>query len=128
MNSTEFRKELIKLMPGYSWTVHKATSDACLRATGTQSSGFNRLSTLRVIRTERDERTAYEVKSAGYGLRAIFLHTHTDITLARALRGLQDHYQHVAGTYASHAAALKVGRTAPTPPREGSDYQMEAAQ
>jgi len=110
----EFRAELVKIMPGYSWTVHKSSSGPYLMmATGTQSSGFNRLSTLRVIRTERDGAVAYEAKSAGYGLRARWLHANTDGTLARSLRGLQAHYERVAGTYAGHARALQSGRTAP---------------
>jgi hypothetical protein len=110
MNASEFRKELTRIMPGYSWTIHKPSSDTCMKATGIQSSGFNRLSTLRVIRTERDGAPIYEAKSAGHGTRALFLHTHIDGTLARALRGLQDHYEQTAATYASHAKALKIGR------------------
>ena len=63
MNSNEFRAELVKIMPGYSWTVRR--DPAWLRkavpapeglnvltATGTQSSGSNRLSTLEVTRRE----------------------------------------------------------------------------
>jgi hypothetical protein len=110
--SKEFRAELVKIMPGYSWTVHKSTSEAYLDATGVQSAGFNRLSTLSVIRTVRDGVVKYEAKSAGFGLRARWLHTNTDGTLARALRGLQDHYQRTAGTYASHAMALQSARNA----------------
>lgn len=108
----EFRAELVKIMPGYSWTVHKSSSEAHLRATGIQSAGFNRLSTLCVTRTVRDGVAKYEAKSAGYGLRARWLHTTTDGTLARALRGLQDHYEHMAATYSGHARALQSARTA----------------
>ncbi|KQU96821.1 hypothetical protein ASD00_18420 [Ensifer sp. Root31] len=111
MTPNEFRAELVKIMPGYSWTVHKTPKGMShLKATGTQSSGFNRLSTLSVIRRERDGQVSYEAKSAGYGLRAKWLHTNTDASLARALRGLQDHYEYTANTYRSHASALKVGR------------------
>lgn len=114
MNAKEFRAELVKIMPGYSWTVHKTPKGMTyLSATGTQSSGFNRLSTLSVVRLEEDGVASYEAKSAGFGLRARWLHTSTDGTLARALRGLQDHYEHVSNTYASHANALKKGRKAP---------------
>lgn len=113
MSSKEFRAELVKIMPGYDWTVHKPTSDTCLQATGTQSSGFNRLSTLSVIRTERDGKTSYEVKSSGYGLRAKWLYTNADGTLARALRGLQEYYERTAATYNSHASDLQQGRKAP---------------
>ncbi|PSS62492.1 hypothetical protein C6558_21070 [Ensifer sp. NM-2] len=111
MNANEFRAELLKIMPGYSWTVHKTPKGMTyLKATGIQSSGSNRLSTLSVIRRERDGQVSYEAKSAGYGLRAKWLHTTTDGTLARALRGLQDHYEYTANTYRSHASALKIGR------------------
>lgn len=110
VSAKEFRAELVKVMPGYSWTVHKSSSSVRLVATGIRSSGFNRLSTLRVTRTDRDGVPCYEAKSAGYGTRALFLHANVDGTLARALRGLQDHYEREAATYASHARALQLGR------------------
>lgn len=109
----EFRAELVKTMPGYSWTVHRTPSDALLKATGTQSSGFNRLSTLLVERRDNYAGRGfpwYEVKSAGFGLRAPFLGTNSDKTLARALRGLQQHYEAMAAKYAGHARALQAGR------------------
>lgn len=113
MNSKEFRTELVKIMPGYDWTVHKSRIEWRLEATGTQSSGFNRLSTLSVVRVEKEGgKPSYEVKSAGFGLRAKWLHAHKDGTLARALRGLQDYYEAVASTHYSHAGALKHGRKA----------------
>lgn len=108
--ANEFRKELLKIMPGYSWVVHKAHSAARIEATGSQSSGSNRLSTLSVTRHENGDKVTYEAKSAGYGLRAKWLHKHTDKTLARALRGLQSHYEAVAATHRSHAEALQRGR------------------
>lgn len=117
MNSSDFRAELAKIMPGYKWTVHmqpkysSASQDHWpLVASGIQSSGSNRLSTLEVERRERDGSVAYTARSAGYGRRAKWLHAHTDSTLARALRGLQDHYEAMASKYSSHAGALKVGR------------------
>lgn len=110
MNANEFRKELVKIMPGYDWTVHQTKAAGYLSATGAQSSGFNRLSTLRVERREQDGKIRYTAKSAGYGLRARWLHTNEDGTLARALRGLQDHYESTANTYHSHAEYLKAGR------------------
>jgi len=113
MNSKEFRAELVKIMPGYDWTVHQSRTAQRMEATGTQSSGFNRLSTLSVVRVEHEgQPPTYEVKSAGYGRRAKWLHTNNDGTLARALRGLQDHYEAVAGTHRSHADALRQGRKA----------------
>ena len=121
MNSKEFREELEKIMPGYSWTVHQDRAGKWLRekfpdtpvlmtATGIQSSGSNRLSTLEVVRRENDVCVKYTVKSSGYGRRAPWLYEHEDGTLARALRGLQDHYEQQAATYRSHAQALVTGR------------------
>lgn len=110
MKPKEFRKELEKLMPGYAWTVHQTNAVGYLSATGTQSSGFNRLSTISVTRREQDGKIRYEAKSAGYGLRAKWLHTKEDGTLARALRGLQDYYEAQANTYMAHAESMKVGR------------------
>jgi hypothetical protein len=110
-----FRAELVKIMPGYSWTVHRHTKSAVrITATGIQSSGFNRLSTLQVVRTALAGRVTYTAKSAGFGTRAKWLHENTDATLARALRGLQEHYQRVANTYRSHAARLEAGRRTET--------------
>ena len=108
--AADFRAELLKIMPGYSWTVHKSRVDGYLVATGTQSSGFNRLSTLEVTRIENDRGIDYMARSAGYGLRARWLHASKSGTLARALRGLQDHYEAVAATHRSHAESLKTGR------------------
>jgi hypothetical protein len=107
-----FRAELIKVMPGYDWTVHKSRVAGHLDATGSQSSGSNRLSTLSVVRTELDGTVQYTVKSAGYGLRAKWLHCTTDGTLARALRRLQEHYECTESTYRSHARAMQQGRIA----------------
>lgn len=121
MNSKEFRADLEKIMPGYSWTVHKPLKyrlpahladdlPEVLTATGIQSSGSNRLSTLEVKRREYDGVVTYEARSSGYGTRAPWLHECTDGTLARVLRGLQEHYERTAATYRSHAAALQTGR------------------
>lgn len=123
MNSNDFRAELVKIMPGYSWTVHKqpkryeveGLAPQPLIATGIQSSGSNRLSTLEVTRCERDGRVTYTAKSSGYGVWAHWLHENTDKTLARALRGLQRHYEHTADTYRSHAVMLQSGRQVDTP-------------
>jgi len=112
--ATLFRAELLKIMPGYSWTLGRTRKGAVtLIAVGIQSSGFNRLSTLEVRRTDIDGHVTYTVRSAGYGRRAPWLHAHTDGTLARALRGLQDHYEDVARTYRIHASDLQQGRKAP---------------
>lgn len=120
--SEDFRKELAKIMPGYDWTVHRqwrSTPDL-FEATGIQSSGFNRLSTLSVSRREREAVVWYEAKSAGYGTRAPWLHTNGDATLARALRGLQQHYEMMEATYRGHANALRSARqSTPAPDCDG---------
>jgi len=109
--STDFRAKLTKLMPGYDWTVHKAAKGATkLVATGTQSSGFNRLSTLEVTWTARESGDWYTARSAGFGRRAPWLLDSADVTLARCLRGLQDRYKHTAATYAAHERALQNAR------------------
>ena len=108
--SADFRKELLKIMPGYKWTVHKSDTTSVLCATGVQTAGFNRLSTLSVSRVERGIGPWYEVKSAGFGRRSPWLGKNADTTLARALRGLQNHYDSMASTYRRGAASLQTGR------------------
>ena len=108
-----FRAELTKIMPGFSWSVHKASGSSLMKATGTKSSGFNRLSTLVVERRDNYAGTGhpwYTVKSAGFGRRAPFLAENQDSTLARALRGLQRHYEDKAATYGAHARSLQNAR------------------
>lgn len=109
---TAFRAELLKIMPGYQWTVHHLSVAGRLMATGTRSSGRNRLSTLRVIRKDEDGKVFYEVMSAGYGRRAEWLRSFTDETLSGALRGLQSLYVREAATFIGHAKALQSGRSA----------------
>lgn len=128
MNSKEFRAELVKIMPGYDWTVHQSSVDWRMEATGTQSSGSNRLSTLSVTRIEKEgEKPTYEAKSSGYGRRARWLHTNKGGTLARALRGLQDYYEATASTHYSHAGALKQGRRAKESPAAHHVHPDDAA-
>lgn len=110
MNANKFREELVKIMPGYNWTIHQSRVPGYLSATGTQSSGFNRLSTLSVTRREQEGTARYEAKSAGFGLRAKWLHAFEGGTLASALRGLQAYYESMANTYRAHAEHIKVGR------------------
>lgn len=76
-------------------------------------SGFNRTSTLVVERFEVGNKVEYKAKSAGFGMNAYWLGEFTDSTLARALRGLQNHYQQWAGSYSGAAAALQKGRQKP---------------
>lgn len=113
MNTTEFRKEVCKIMPGYRWTVHNQLLDKdgkYLSATGIQSSGFNRLSTLKVVRTDRNGTIKYEVMYAGYGKKSPWLSSTKDGTLARALRGLQEHFEAMARTYTGAANDLQTAR------------------
>lgn len=115
MNGHAFRAELTKIMPGYNWTVHRATKGADhITATGIQSSGSNRLSTLEVKRIELNGKVTYVARSAGHGTRARWMYESADGTLARALRGLQQHYEDMANTYRSLAARLQTGRAVAT--------------
>ena len=110
MNSAEFRKELLKIMPGYRWTVHKTSNQKRLTATGIQSSGFNRLSTLQVTRTDKGGGPLYEVRSAPHGTKSPWAAEFGNVTLARALRDLQTHYQRQAANYRALAERLEKGR------------------
>ena len=127
MNAKEYRAELVKIMPGYSWTVHKQRKidlptslveelatylPEVLIATGIQSSGSTRLSTLQVERRDHGAEATYTARSSGYGTRAPWLYEYKDGTLARALRGLQIEYERAAIKYRSHALALQAGRRA----------------
>lgn len=136
MNSKEFRAELEKIMPGYSWTVQRSAtsrlpksmsegSPKMLSATGIRSSGFNRLSTLQVVRTDHDGRATYLAKSAGFGTKARWLHEHSGATLAQALRGLQEHYKRMANMYRSQEAELKAGRVPVAQPGQGATTQEQ---
>lgn len=123
MTATEFRKELAKIMPGYKWTVHKSSCpDKYLSATGTQSSGSNRLSTLHVERREAyagSGHPRYEAKSAGYGTKSPWMHTASGRTLAQALRSLQDHYEKQAASFNRLASDLRTGRATSTTSTQG---------
>lgn len=103
-----FRAELVKIMPGYKWTCHKSSNPRIIRATGIMSSGFNRLSTLEIIR--ENEGAWYRAALAGHGTKAQFGPSFGGKTLARALRDLQDHYERSANTFRSLAARLDEGR------------------
>jgi len=110
MKSTQFRKELIETMPGYVWTVHRNRLPGYLSAIGIKTAGFNRLSTLEVTRREKDGKAQYDVRSSGFGKRSRWLYAYSDGTLARALRGLQNHYEAMASLYSNHAGALQSAR------------------
>lgn len=114
-NAHTFRTRLMTIMPGYSWTVHRAgRNDTQIIATGTRSSGFNRTSTLRVIwNISARGNDTYRAMSAGYGAKSPWVKEYTDTTLALALRGLQLAYEHEAQKFRACAAALQSGRQAP---------------
>lgn len=112
MDVETFRAALVKIMPGYNWTIHRVPTGATtIVATGIQSSGFNRLSTLQVTYLS-EKGDWFTVRSAGFGKRAPWLHENGDATLARALRGLQDHYRQMAALYSGHERALENARRA----------------
>lgn len=114
LDASKFREKLVKAMPGYNWTVHRASKNAVrITATGIQSSGFNRLSTLEVTFSSKNGVDWYEARSAGFGKRAQWLHQNGDVTLARALRGLQDHYRNMASNYRRHERDLEAARLSP---------------
>ncbi len=127
MKRSDFRKELTKIMPGYKWTLRAGKDgDRVMLAEGIQSSGSNRLSTLSVERRDNyaaSGKPIYEVKSAGYGKRAPWLHTATDWTLARALRNLQEYYERMATMYSVHASDLRTGRAAKGGDGEGNSHE-----
>lgn len=100
-------------MPGYAWTVHKPLFKdmTYLEATGIQSSGFNRLSTLKVKRWEKPHNTAeYEVMYAGSGTKTPWLSSSKNSTLAQALRRLQEYFEAMARTYTCAAKGLQNAR------------------
>jgi len=107
-NTDDFRKQLNKLLPGYKWTVHRTNSKLIISATGIQSSGFNRLSTLEV--TGRPKNPWFEMAGYGYGKRSSVMGRGCGSTLAQAIRGLQDFYAHQKGVYASLELALEEAR------------------
>lgn len=117
MSEKEFREDLRKLMPGYKWVVHKAGKRAViLIATGTRSSGSNRLCTVKVQMTNRDNAPAwYQVWSAPYGTKTPWAGEGYGTTMARAFRSLQDHYVRRAAKYNSLANSLQAGRSKETP-------------
>jgi hypothetical protein len=81
------------------------------------SSGFNRLSTLNVLKRKfgKGDVIEYEVKSYGFGKRAPWLSSATRSTLAQALRALQEHYEHMAATYGGNARDLRDARKKVSP-------------
>lgn len=120
MNTKEFRDELTKIMPGYKWTVKKPyrlygeretdPGFALMKATGIQSSGFNRMSTLAVERREEGGKVEYEAKIADYGTRGPWVETDKGQTLARALRYVQDRCETMERLYKACAFSMQSAR------------------
>lgn len=112
ITSTKFRKELVKIMPGYKWTIHRPyTKDSkFLIATGIQTAGLNRVSTLEVTVKDQDGKLYYTSRSSGCGKNSQWLSSNEGSTLARSLRGLQDHYEIHGNNYLRHAADLQGAR------------------
>lgn len=107
MTPNQFRDALKKLMPGFSWTVHKQTHpDDPMVATGTQASGSNRTATVRVSLVNK----FFVVKSAGYGAKSPWGGQASGTTLAQAFRELQKHYERSAQSYAALAATPQDAR------------------
>lgn len=126
MNVKEFRAELLKVMPGYKWTVTKPyrlygegntePGWALMQATGIQSAGFNRMSTLAVERRVEDkDAVTYEAKVAGYGMRGPWRATCERGTLAQALRGVQETCEEMRSEYAACVHAMQRGRDKEVP-------------
>jgi hypothetical protein len=118
MNRVVFREELEKIMPGYKWTVKNPSrfdtpeeKNLYMEATGIQSAGFNRLSTLWVCRREKGSVILYEATIYGYGLRSSAIASCKDEpTLARCLRGLQSICQSAKCKYGGAESYLEDAR------------------
>lgn len=113
MNTTEFRAEVTKIMPGYAWTVKRPYDKDCslMSATGIQSAGFNRMSTLLVERRVDDDKTVtYKVYISGYGTRSNWVTWDKGRTLARALRSLQEQCSASMRMYNACVGAMLLGR------------------
>lgn len=114
----KLRDELKKLMPRYKWTVHRPNPyndypDEIIIATGIRSSGFNRMSTIKVVRRETKNGPWYTARSAGYGTKAGWAGEEDAETLAKAMRLLQNHYEGLARFYSGLATELMDGRKPP---------------
>ena len=126
MDSKKFREALVKIMPGCKWTIHRSRKgDLTILATAKETSGFNRLSTLEVSYSSRNQSDWFEVKYFGNGTRGHLLDKNGDVTLARAVRGLQDRFQRKAAIYSCAAGRISEARiatsiTAPAPDGSGA--------
>jgi hypothetical protein len=110
----EFRQELVKVMPGFSWTVEKSYMEGIKKAEGKQTAGMNRLCTLSVLkRTNHDTgKSEYEVKDSGFGLRSPWGRSFNSHSLKSALRLLQNYHESSARHHSGQASYLQAGRIA----------------
>jgi len=109
-----FREELMKVMPGMKWTIHRNRydDDQSIEATAFKSSGSNRLFTLSVTRHPQEDGTVvYRARSSARGTWAKWLHTSEGKTAAQALRNLQTHYEREEAEYHRHVAYLAKARS-----------------
>ena len=116
ITTTQFRKDLKKIMPGYKWTVHWPEKPTCLVATGIQTAGLNRISTLQVTVREKkigklkEGMIEYDCRSSGFGKMAPWLSSCSERTLAKSLRCLQEDYEIRGENYLKHASDLQGAR------------------
>jgi len=105
---TAFRAELKKRMPGFEWTVRRVSPTAAqMWAEGKQSAGFNRTATLTVT---CDTKGWHEATYYGFGMKSKALAICGGLTVAKALRGLQDILTNQANTYHSGAETMRAAR------------------
>lgn len=107
-NNKELREKLTSLLPGYKWTVHKSEPGDWQEATGIQSAGFNRLSTIGV--TVKESGQWYEMKVAGHGTHAKWSAAGCGKTLAKAARMMQEALEWKANFYAGLASMVRAAR------------------
>lgn len=107
--TSSLRDDLLKLMPGFKWTAHRDDSGdgSWIEATGIQTSGFNRICTVRVAVRDLNW---FEAKIAGFGARAKFVKTGCGKTLSRAFLLLQDGLKWEADMYSGLFSKLDSAR------------------
>jgi len=109
----EFRKELVKVMPGLKWTVEKTFTEM-QKAMGIQTAGYNRLYTLSVHRQANHDtgKVDYTVKDSGYGLSSPWGESFKSHSLKSALRLLQNYHEYSARHHNGQVNYLQAGRIA----------------
>lgn len=106
---SSFRDDLKNVLPGYNWTVHKPHMvTETLVATGIQSSGFNRLSTIEV--QSNKEGNWFKAKISGFGTKSPWTCECLGKTLKQVIRNLQEYLEHQERFYGSLAESVKNAR------------------